>query len=203
MDSQEKSETNPPAPARARTRRRGPKRATAAYLERAALFYLERYASSAANLRRILLRKVARSAAAHETDPEEGAAAVEVLIARFLDSGLLDDAAYARGRVLSLHRRGASARAIRARLSAKGVAAEEVESALAALHDMEADPELAAALAFARRRRLGPFRKAEVRAQHRQRDLAALGRQGFAYGLARRVIEAEDPEALRAEAGSD
>lgn len=179
--------------------RRGPRRATPDYLERAALFYLERYASSSENLRRVLRRKVERSARAHGTDREAGFAAVDALVARFARSGLVDDRRYAEGKAASLHRRGGSARAIRAALAAKGVPAEEIDAAMAALRDTAADPELAAACAFARRRRLGPWRRPEDRAEMWSKDLAALGRGGFGYETARRVLQAETPEELEAE----
>ena len=81
--------------------RKPPKRVSAPYLERAALHYLERFASSSANLRRVLMRKVDRSAQAHGTDPAEGARWVEDLIARYQRSGLLNDAAYAEMRAAS------------------------------------------------------------------------------------------------------
>ena len=185
-----------------RTRpRRGPKKATPTYLERAALYYLDRYAAPAAHLQRLLMAKVARSARAHGTDPEAGAAAVENLIARLIRAGLLDDRTYALARARSLHRRGGSAYAIRGRLAAKGVDSSLIDEALAALAKQAAEPELAAALAFARRRRIGPFRGESIRATHRDKDLAALGRQGFSIHLARRVIDAEDLEQLESEAG--
>jgi regulatory protein len=182
-------------------RRRGPRRATPKYLRNSALYYLERYASSSAHLRRLLLAKVARSARAHGTDPEAGAAEVEGLIAELLGAGLLDDARYAEGRALGLFRRGASARAIRSALLAKGVAPDLIERALEALRAEAAEPELAAALAYAERRRLGPYRSPLARAAMREKDLAALGRQGFGYDLARRVIDAKDVSELEEEAG--
>ncbi len=181
----------------ARKPRRGPKQATPAYLERAALFYLERYASSAENLRRVLLRKVRRSAAAHGTDPAEGAAAVDALVARFLDAGLLDDTLYACGQALSLARRGAPARAIALKLKQRGVAEEQIAYALEARSEEAADPDLAAALIYARRRRLGPFRaEPATRAENRQKDLSAMARKGFAPDLCLKVVDAEDPEDL-------
>src|SRR5260370_17156146 len=82
-------------PRRKPPKRRLPRQATASYLENAALHYLERFSSSTANLRRVLMRKVARSARTHGTDPAEGAGLVEAIIVRYLQSGLLDDAAYA------------------------------------------------------------------------------------------------------------
>ena len=192
--------TDPSAKSGGKTARpKGPKKATPAYLERAALFYLERYASSTANLRRILMGKVTRSARHHGTDPEAGAEAVEDLLARFQRSGLLDDRAYAEGRAVTLHRAGHSLPAIRARLAQKGVDADAIDAALARLHEEAAAPELAAALRYVRKRRLGPYRTTG-RAANRERDLAALARKGFGFDLARRVIDAEDIAALEDEA---
>ncbi len=180
---------------------RRPREATAKYLRDSARYYLGRYATSSAHLRRLLLNKVARSARAHGTDAVAGAAAVDALIAELLDAGLLDDARYAEDRALALFRRGASARAIRGALLAKGVASELIEPALERLGGEAAEPELAAALAYARRRRLGPYRSPQARAEMRDKDLAALGRRGFGYGLARRVIETGDVSELEEEAG--
>ncbi len=184
-------------------KRRSPRKITPDHLHNAALWYLERYASSAANLRRVLMRKVAKSSRYHGADPEDGAALIDELIVRFTASGLLDDAAYSEARALTLFRAGNSARAIRAKLRAKGVAEENIDSALEALHRETADPELAAALVYARRRRLGPYAPAEQRpeqsTERREKHLAAMARAGFGYDLARRVVEAEDADELELE----
>ncbi len=189
------------APSGRDRRRRGPREATPKYLRNSALYYLERYASSSGHLRRLLLAKVARSARAHGSDAEKGAAAVAALIAELLGAGLLDDARYAGERARILHRRGASARAIRAGLMAQEIAADDIERALAGLREEAAEPELAAALAYARKRRLGPYRDPATRAERREKDLAALGRKGFGYDMARRVIETDDLAELEDEAG--
>lgn len=162
------------------------------------MYYLQRYATSAANLRDVLMRRVQRSAQAHGDDPADGAGLVDALIVRYLDAGLLDDRAYAEGRAASLHRRGVSRRGIVARLKAKGVGADDIEEALAQFGDTPDESDLAAACNYARRRRLGPWRSKE-RAERRERDLAALARQGFSYALALRVIDADTVEDLEAE----
>jgi len=185
---------------KAEARRKLPRKATPKSLENAALYYLERFASSAANLRRVLMRRVERSARAHGTDRDEGAAAIDAIVARFEASGLLNDRAYAEARAGTLHRRGASARKIRATLMQKGVGQDDIEAALGALRDEAADPEFAAAVTLARRRRLGPFRPAPDREARREKDLAALARAGFGYDIARQVIEAPDIAALEARA---
>jgi len=161
-------------------------------LERWALGYLGRYASSAENLRRILMRRVRRQSpeAAPQAKP-----LIEALVARYRESGLLDDTAYAAGRMQSLHRRGDSLRSIRARLAANGVAAAVVADAVSDLRADAPDPDLAAACAFARRRRLGPFRRA---AKDPARELATFARAGFGRGVAEAVLACADIEAVEA-----
>jgi regulatory protein len=182
-----------------KTERKPPKKATAKHLENVALWYLQRFAASADSLRRVLMRRVEKSARAHDTDRAEGAEFVENIVTRFRRSGLLDDRVYAEGRTLSLHRRGVSTRGIRARLAAKGVGADDINAALAVLRDQTADPDLAAAIAYARRRRIGPYRTRGDRDELKERDLAALARQGFGYDIARRVIGARDIGELEGE----
>lgn len=188
-----------PEPAK---RRRQPLKATPEGLERSALYYLERYDSSSGHLRRLLHRKIQLSARIHGTDPEEGAAALERLIARLTGLGLLDDRRYARERVRSLLARGTSTAMIKAKLRAKSLPAAEIEAAFAAQEDDGGDRELRAALRYAKRRRLGPYRLEKQpgdRAERRDRDLAALGRQGFDYETARQVVDCEDLATLEAE----
>lgn len=172
------------------------------WMRRAALSYLERYASSEANLARVLRRKahrrLARIAAAGVADTAGGTAPepavdeatlgalIERTVADLRDLGLVDDQAFAETKVASARRKGQSRARIGARLAAKGVDRDTAAAALAA-DDTDDDR---AALLLARRKRLGPFRTAapaDPRDADR-RDLAALCRAGFAYALARKVI---------------
>jgi regulatory protein len=187
-----------------RGRRRGPAPISPEALEHAARRYLERYATSSAHLKRILFNRVRRAERLHGPDDgpldvEAALAAIESIVARLVAAGALDDRAYAESLARSQLRKGASRRAIQARLAAKGLGPAERASALAGLAETHDDPEIAAAVAYARRRRLGPFRPPGQREERRERDLAALSRRGFAPGLALRVIDAEDAEALEGE----
>jgi len=180
-----------------------------ALLEKWALAYLERYASSAENLRRVLQRRVWRRARADGAadgarDGEAvraSGALIDALVARYRITGLINDAAYAAGRARSGLARGRSMRRIAAGLAAKGVGAEDAAAAVAALGKDGADPEFAAACAYARRRRLGPFRRApfeegEGAAGDRQRELAAFARAGFGRHAAEAVLACADPAAV-------
>lgn len=167
-------------------------------LERSALHYLERFAASSGQLRRVLLRRIKR-AEMLGVEPSQADAArrgVETLIARLLASGILDDRRFAEAQVQTLQRRGTSRRHIRQRLASKGVGREFVEDALETIEPDGETSELAAAGALVRRRRLGPYRAAGARGEFRRKDLAALARAGFSLDVARRVLAAPDPEAL-------
>ncbi len=185
------------APTQSRTSRRRPARkASARHLDNVARWYVDRYGGTADSLRRTLMRRVIRSAREHGTDVEEGRALAEDIVARFAAAGLVDDAAYARVKGTALRRRGDSARQVAAKLRAKGIDGETVAAALREIDADDGNADLRAAARAARRRRLGPYRDPLKRAERRDRDLAALARQGFALEIARTVIDAEDADAL-------
>ena len=167
-----------------RLKRPVPRAVTPAYLDRAALAYLERFASSAQNLARVLKRKVERRCRMRGEDPAPFLALIGDVVARAVRGGLVDDRRYADGRVASLRRRGGSARVIGAKLAAKGVARDTVAAALV---DAD-DDEMAAAHALARRKRLGPYRTGD-RAAFREKDLAAFARAGFGFAIARSIVD--------------
>jgi regulatory protein len=165
-------------------------------LDAAALRYLDRFDSSAKNLRRVLLGYVTR--AERERGPDaapEGRGWVEELLVRYQSSGVLDDARFAGTMASGLRRKGSSRRAIVHKLRARGVGEEVATSALSNV-DAEApgDAELDAARAFVRRRRIGGFRPEAERAENRRRDLGALARAGFGMDVARRALGSADDE---------
>lgn len=154
----------------------------------AALRHLARYASTEANLLRVLNRRIDRWArvAPEGSDSILAAArqAARQVVHDLAAIGAVNDAAYAESRARSLNRAGRSRRAVAAHLAAKGV---DAETARAALPD---DPaaELTAALRQARRKRIGPFAARETDAPTRMKHLATLARAGFSQDIARRAL---------------
>lgn len=183
-----------------KARRSPPRPVTPAYLERAALAYLERYGASAEMLRRVLVRRVETRSRLRGEDPTEALSLVEPVIERAVSSGLVDDLAFARARAARMRRRGGSQRRIAGHLASKGIDGDVAQTVLSQGEDGE-DAESAAALAFVRRRRLGPFRRAAGArdpANERARDLAALARAGFGYAVSRAALDAAEEEARSA-----
>jgi regulatory protein len=165
---------------------------SATLIERWALAYLERFPSSAANLRRVLLRRVRRL----EVEDEAPArAAIDAVVERLRGLGAVDDVAYAAARARTRLRRGQSLRTIRAGLADKGVAAADMEAAFDGIGDQRGALDLGAAASFARRRRLGPFRREEA---DKARELAAFARAGFTRAVAEAVLGCTDEAAVEA-----
>jgi regulatory protein len=164
-------------------------------IERWALDYLGRYATSAENLRRVLRHRVRRHWRLDAAALSGTAATIDAVVARHCCSGLIDDVAYAAQRAEALYRRGCSRIAIRARLIAKGIPAALADEALLALRTSVADPDIAAACALARRRRIGPYRAVDG---DRARELAVFARAGFARRIAEAVLACRDTEAVEA-----
>jgi regulatory protein len=164
---------------------------TEASLRDAALAHLARYGTSAANLLRVLERRIERWA--RETDAEPVARdtarkVARVVVAKLAAAGAVNDAAFAAVRARSLTRSGRSARSVAAHLAARGVAVEVLAEAL------PEDParELAAAIAFARRRRIGPFRAGEADIR---RELGMFARAGYGQDTAEQALRLDQDAA--------
>ena len=140
------------------------------------------------------MRRVLKSAGHHGTDVEEGRGWVDDVILKLQNSGYLDDQQYAETRIQSLYSRGVSLRAIRMKLSEKGVPVNIVSDALRVLSEETENPELQAAITTARRRKLGPYRTRGDRQENRERDLASLARGGFSFDLSKRVLNLDVEE---------
>ena len=158
-----------------------------AALDRLALAYVGRYATTRAKLAAYLRRKLEGRGWAGEGTPP-----IEAVVARVAELGYVDDVAFAGQRAAALTRRGYGARRVREALRGAGVAADDIAPVVEGTEGEAMD----AALAFARRRRIGPYAVAARDPDQRRRDLAALMRAGHGFEVARRVAAAAPGEKL-------
>jgi len=169
--------------------KRPAKRPTPERLRRRALHYLERFATSRAHLRTVLLRRATREAAEHGIDVVELAEQVDSLLDDLERVGLLDDRLFAAAKAQSLLQRGFALRRLRATLRQKGIAADLCDEIIAGLQQDRSDLDGDAAERFAQRRRLGPWRLRPIDESGRKRELSAFARAGFSYDTARRIVD--------------
>ena len=161
---------------------RQPRPLDAAGLERIALRYVERYATTRAKLADYLRRKLRERGWAGE-----GAAPVDILVETLASLGYVDDAAFANARAASLTRRGYGLRRVAMSLKAAGIDAEDAAGAEDAAREQAWD----AAMAFARRKKIGPFAPAAPDRPERERAFAALLRAGHDVAIARRIVQSD------------
>jgi regulatory protein len=166
---------------------RNPQPLDRATIERLAITYVGRYATTRAKLATYLARKVRER---EWVEAEPSAAVIEAIVARCATLGYVDDRAFAEARAASLTRRGYGARRVADALRAAGI--EEADSA-PARGDASASA-WDAALAFARRRRIGPFAESAADPDRRRRAFAAMMRAGHSPSIARRILDAPPGE---------
>lgn len=167
-------------------------------MEKAAFDYVGRYMASTETLRRVLARRVFRASLSGTVDEEHAATVIGQVIAKCKQLDLIDDQRFADGSAASLARRGASSRAILAKLGQKGIDRETAQRAVERLASQtDGSLALVSAARLAERRRLGPYRVRE-RENNRDRDLAVMARAGHSLDVARRVIDASDADDVRA-----
>ncbi len=163
---------------------RKPREITPEYLEKAALYYLQRYASSRDGLRQVLLRRLRKSRLDKEKRYLD---MVESTVQSICKKGLLDDQNFAWHRIKSMNSAGKSLRKIKASLQQKGVGDEDMDAALQKLLSDDPDMEWQAALKFARRKKIGPFRMTQE--SDPRRELQQLAAAGFSYTMSKKVLD--------------
>jgi regulatory protein len=172
-----------------RRERRVPPPLTEAALRDLALAYAARYATTRARLLRYLARKLKERGWAGAAPADMAALADRLAELRYID-----DAAYAGMKGRAMAARGLGHRRVAAQLAADGVIAADRGEV-----PDEAEA-LAIAIAFARRKRLGPFARVPAADQAaRAKQFAAMLRAGHAPVVARQVLAArtaDEAEAL-------
>jgi regulatory protein len=161
-------------------RDRTPKPLDSVRLGELALAYVARFSTSAAKLERYLRRKLRERGWEGEGEPHVGA-----LVERYVELGYIDDEAFARARSGSLLRRGYGQRRVRQALGEAGIAEELRER----VRPGEGEGRRAA-LALARRRRLGPFGAGVLDKPLREKQIAAMLRAGHPLDNARQIVDA-------------
>jgi len=158
-------------------------------LERFALRYVERYATTRAKLADYLRRKIRERGWAGTCPPDPVALAERMAELRYVD-----DRAFAEARAGAMGRRGLGARRVTEALRHAGIDGEDAEAVAPAIR---ADAG-ASAVAFARRRRIGPFAREAADRPLREKQVAAMIRAGHALDLARRIVRMEPGESVEA-----
>lgn len=158
-------------------------------LKRSALHYLGQRSSSTSNLRRVITRRAQKKFEAEEAG--RISELVEAVIGFCVENGFVNDVSYAETKAVSATRSGVSRRKLTMKLASKGVSKDIIGEAVEVVDDE------AAAIAYARRRRLGAWKPDQTKRVF-EKDVAALARAGFSIQIAMKTarMTSEDIEEL-------
>ena len=158
-------------------------------LDRLALRYVERFATTRAKLTAYLARKIRERG--FDGDPPDVAEIAE----HFAELGYVNDRLYAESKAAAMARRGLGARRVGEALRHAGVQVEDAE-AIAPQVDARTGQ---SAIDFARRKRIGPFAVESADRDRIAKQVAAMVRAGHAPGLAWKIARmnpGDDPDFL-------
>lgn len=157
-----------------------------------AVHYLGRYTASRQRLREVLGRFAMRKL--EHMPPTEVRDAIDVVIEKCVSYGYVDDAQFAMTQVRSQRRQGRSRIGIKQRLRVHRLDSELIDAAFEDVDNGITDADLMAALNYAKRRRLGPFKtRGHDDPSINQKHMASLARAGFAMTICSQIIGLEDP----------
>ncbi len=163
------------------TKKKTLRKITKTRLKNIGLYYLKRFESSVANLRKVLQKRVNDYAYQHpEFNRAEAGEWIEEVLREFESYGYLNDERYSEIKIRGYLAAGKSPRYIKGKLKEKGVDENQLDAYLA---EEEYDPK-EAALRLAKKRRIGPYRQDEdARRENRTKDMGILVRAGFDYDV--------------------
>jgi regulatory protein len=144
-----------------------------------ALRYVERYATTREKLRQYLKGKLYERGWAGE-----GEAAIDATVERFAELGYVDDRSYGESKARSLERRGYGLRRVDQALMAAGIESDMREEIREEVDEKDA------AIAYARRKRIGPFGAEKPLPEQRQKQFAAMVRAGHSFELVKVILDA-------------
>jgi regulatory protein len=159
-------------------RRRAPRPLDEAALEELALRYVGRFATSRARLRSYLARKVRERGWDGPREPD-----LDGVAQRLAGLGYIDDSAFALARSQALTARGYGKRRVEQKLRLAGIGEDDARAA----RELAETEQVAAALRFAERRKIGPFGPESGDSRRREKAIAAMVRAGHSLDLARKI----------------
>ena len=146
-------------------------------MERMALRYVERFATTRGKLIQYLNRKI------RERGWDGAVGDPAALADRMVELGYIDDRAFGEARAAAMARRGLGMRRVVGEFRHAGIGEEDAAALAPAIADRARD----AALTFAKRKRIGPFAPEPVERALREKHIAAMIRAGHDFALARRI----------------
>lgn len=173
-------------------KKRNNRNITKSYLQGAAYRYLERYATTEANLFFILKRKTDRILSQNDQEDfniSEIEAWINEVVIECVKHGLVNDRLYAESKMNSYSLSGNSLANIKNKLRSKGVPQDIINDVINKAISNTPDINFKSAIKYAKKRRFGPFRIRELNETTFDKELASMARAGYSYSESIKILK--------------
>ncbi len=170
---------------------------TRSYLQNAAYRYLERYATTEANLVFILERKVARiikDQSEQDSLREQASIWIREIVMFCVKNNLINDLVYAKSKLTTFLNAGNSLAMAKNKLRMKGVPADIISEVVNEAKSENPLLNYQSCIKYARKRRFGPFRMKEKTENTEKKEQAAMARAGFSYDETMKILRSNREE---------
>lgn len=164
------------------------KRFTEQRLYNIALFYLSKYEASSKQVSDMLRRRLKKAEMRGDEIPPEVSDWVASVIEKLQSQKFLSDQRFMENKIYRMTSAGKSNRQIALKMKMAGIDDDLVDSQL----ENTASDDLARAIQYVTRKKIGFMRPEHERVEHYQKDLARLARQGFSLDTAKRALMGEE-----------
>ncbi|WP_288900586.1 RecX family transcriptional regulator [uncultured Sneathiella sp.] len=177
-------------------RPRKPVEPTPKWLRDQALRYLNRFPATSRKMAQHLFNKAAPQREHFDLPEEKLKEDIAKVVEDMIKAGFINDSEFAASKARIMARQGRSVAQIGLKLQEMEFSDNDQSDALDALGDDRQALDRRAAARFVKRRRFGPYKPEEIRAERRNKELASLARQGFSFDVATLVIDAESVDVI-------
>ena len=158
-----------------------------------AIWYVERYATSSANLRKYLVRKVRDSYLNLGSDE-----IIDDIIREFQGQKIINDKLFAEGKLQNLILRGWSINKSVYKLKQLGISDHDIDICVDEMKKENNELDLYAAARLVKKRSLGAFRRVEFNDKVKTKEFGIMSRAGFSYGICKKLLVDMNKEEIEA-----
>ncbi len=161
-----------------------------------ALAYVEKYAPSKQQLKIYLLKKYMKLSSS-DIRKKDVNKLIDIVLSDLEKNKFINDQFYSESKAKSMIRRGNSINKIRNYLIGKGIQDTFIKETVDKIKEDNSDQDFFSAIKLCKKKRIGPARIEDNRALFYKKDISLLARNGFDFGISKKVMDIEKDEYLK------
>ena len=160
------------------------------------LSYIEKYAPSKQQLKIYLLKKYLKASISNIKKKNIGNL-IDVVLSDLQKTKFISDKFYSETKAKNLIQKGSSINKIRNYLICKGISDKHIRETIDKINENNEDQDFFSAIKICKKKRIGPSRTEDNRNLFYKKDISILARNGFDFGISKRVMDLKKDDYLK------